>query len=160
MKPNLETPVFIKVLQDIGEVQVDDDAVTMKKGDVKVSLSPPLSSSRRCLDEQRPRQGQTDHLYLKVHLYTTFAKTRMRLDVWLDKSVADKSVADTSMAFCVMRLVASLLVEEIGNGCACNACASRACASGDRQRLCVQRLCNACASRASAPIETHRAPVK
>jgi hypothetical protein len=42
VKPNLETPVFIKVLQDIGEVQVDDDAVTMKKGDVKVSLSPPL----------------------------------------------------------------------------------------------------------------------
>jgi hypothetical protein len=65
VKPNLDTPVFIKVLQDIGEVQVDDDAVNLKKGDVKVSLSLPLSpsSSRRCLDEQRPRQGQTDHRY-------------------------------------------------------------------------------------------------
>ena len=39
VKPNLDTPVFIKVLQDSGEVQVDDDAVTMNKGDVKVSLS-------------------------------------------------------------------------------------------------------------------------
>jgi len=36
VKPNLDKPVFIRVLEDCGVVQMDDDGVEMNTGDVKV----------------------------------------------------------------------------------------------------------------------------